>query len=367
MQNRPRLSIALPVVLLLTSIYGHSSTAQENTTTESSPQPRRFSDVFLSSPNHTVALQFTALFLHPSSDNLHYAAEALPLPAPTPNWRIYEIHPDYHFGFDVDLDVIFHKANTNLMLNWEHFHSSDSSSKKVASEDMLGPFFEIGPNASPYNKAHGKVHFRFDEANVDYGLLVNFGDRMQANLFAGVSYAYIKETLTSKYFSPDDTYTRSIKVPSRFSGAGPQVGFNFSYRIIDGFHLTGDAAASLLVGSMKNHTSYKSVSPELEPLDITPPNKQSTRVTKRTQVVPGLEGKLGLAYSYTFRKHYMISLEAGYEAQIYINALQSVDMGSQVPLNSVTAASVGVFARTFQRSLSNFALAGPYITLSLGF
>ncbi|MGE5196733.1 MAG: hypothetical protein ACM3JI_05330, partial [Anaerolineae bacterium] len=116
MKNRLRLLIAASSILSLTSLYANSSTAQENPPVEPMHKPHRSSDVFLTSPNYCFAFQFSALFLQPTSSNLHYVAEALPLPAPTPNWRIYEIHPDYHFGFDVGLNAMFHKTNTNLML-----------------------------------------------------------------------------------------------------------------------------------------------------------------------------------------------------------------------------------------------------------
>lgn len=371
MKSYAKLTIAASLILSSTNAFAGSvpalQPAPQPTASQTVPKPHTSSDVFLASPNYYVALEFSALFLKPMSSSLHYAAEALPLPAPTPNWKISEIHPDYHFAFDVGITGALHCTNTNVMLNWEHFHSRDSASKTVHTQNMVGPFFTIGPDASPYNEAHGHVHFRFEEINLDYGILVNFGDRAKTNLFAGVSYAYIKQTLTSKYSSPGDTYTRSIRTPSRFSGVGPQVGLNFSYRIVEGFHLAGNAMASLFVGSMKNHTIYESVSPLLGPLGITPPNRQKTKTARKTQVVPGLEGKLGLAYSYSFLKHYMVSIEAGYEAQIYFNAIQATDMGSEVPLNTVQAPTVGVYARTFQENLSNFALAGPYATVNLAF
>jgi hypothetical protein len=85
------------------------------------------------------------------------------------------------------------------------------------------------------------------------------------------------------------------------------------------------------------------------------------------QVVPGLEGKLGLAYSVTFSGDYLIDLEVGYESKVFLNALQSTDMGSEVDDVLIVAETSGVYARTFQRTLSNFALAGPYITASFGF
>src|SRR5690242_20401667 len=55
--------------------------------------PERPADaVYLFSPVSTVELGFTALILKPTASNLHYAAEADPLPAPSPHWTIHDIH-----------------------------------------------------------------------------------------------------------------------------------------------------------------------------------------------------------------------------------------------------------------------------------
>jgi hypothetical protein len=87
-------------------------------------------------------------------------------------------------------------------------------------------------------------------------------------------------------------------------------------------------------------------------------------------VVPGFEGNLGLAYDVNFKKSYMFKIEAGYQAQIYINAIPSIDMGSEVALNAIGAigtAATGVYARRFERVTSDFGLAGPYIKINFGF
>ena len=369
MKNRFKLLTTTALMLSLTSIYATTSSMQKTAPKKPEPEVKTYktSDVYLSSPEYTVGVYFTPQALKPTASNLHETAIAYPLPAPTPNWYIQDVKPQYHFGFDLGLNAIFHSTNTYLTFNWQYFHSCDSTSTTVPSSDMVGPFFEIGPDAAPYTRSTGHAHFLFNEANIDYGILVNFGSRAQANLFAGVSYAYIKEVLVGQYSNASGSFSRTIKAPSSFSGAGPQVGVNFAYRIAKGFHLAGDASAAILVGNMNNHTTYKSNSTLLSPLGITPPNTQHTRVDNRTQVVPAFAGKLGFAYAYKYYKHYMVSLEAGYQAQVYINAIQSVDMGSEVTLNNIAAPTVGVYARTFQRTLSDFALAGPYLTLTLGF
>jgi hypothetical protein len=45
------------------------------------------------------------------------------------------------------------------------------------------------------------------------------------------------------------------------------------------------------------------------------------------------------------------------------NFFFSVDISSQVITPPVIPNTVGVFARTFKRTLSNFGLAGPYVSI----
>jgi hypothetical protein len=361
MKSHLRLIALLLLSPQLATLYGDAEM-------KSKSPPHSSSEVFLSHPCSSFEVEFSPLFLKPSSSNLHYAAEAIPLPLPSPDWKISDIHPDTHFGFDVGLCGIFHRAHTALSLDWEHFHSSDSASKEVSSNNMIGPFFEIGPDAQPYKKAEGHAKFHFDQVNLDYGLFVHFGRRLEANLFAGAAYAHIKQTVKSTYSNSDKTIVRQIRAPSTFSGAGPQFGVDFSYCLVKGLHVTGESAASLFVGTLKNHTSYASLSPLNAGLGVGSPNKQGTSVHRRKgQVVPGFEGSLGLAYCFTFCKHYLIEIAAGYQAQVYFNAVQSVDMSSEVINVFPVPDTEGVFARTFTRTLSNFALSGPYARLNLGF
>lgn len=323
--------------------------------------------VLLYNPPYTFFASFEALALQPTGSNLYYAAQADPLPSTTPNWTIHEVHPDYSFGFDVAMGGIFHSTRSALTLDWEHFHSLDSNRKKLSSGDLIGPFFEIGPSEDVYKKAIGHVFFRFNEVNLDYSVMLNLGKRLELALFAGVSFLKVRQIHHLQLASLDGSVLRAIKRPSLFYGAGPQFGVDFGYKISKGFYLIGEGIVSFYAGRMKNHTDYKTASSALIPLGITPPNDQRVDVSERAQVVPGLEGKLGLSYSYLFCKHYMIKIAAGYRTQIYLNAIQSTDMASQLDMPPESETLVGVYARTFQRNLSNFALSGPYGEIAMAF
>lgn len=319
------------------------------------------------SPDFSVEFYASALFLKPSSSHLHYAVEAIPLPLPSPNWNVFDIHPKYHAAFDIGFKAIIHEKDTAFMANWQRFRSSRCAAENVGSNNMIGPFFEIGPDAALYTLADGKVRFAFDEANIDYGLLVDCGPDLEATLFGGIGIVRIEECLTSHFSNVAGTVARTINVPSTFVGAGPQFGFESSYYLTRSFSFAGKANISLLCGRLKNHTTYLALSPALAELDITPPNKQRTCVDTRFGVVPGIEEKMGITYSRTLRDDYFMDITVGYQVQLFVNALQSVDMGSEVVTPPVAPDTVGVFARTFQRTMSNFALAGPYLTFDFAF
>jgi len=335
-------------------------------------------EVVLESPKNDISVRFDALVMQPYANNLDYAAEALPFdyginrPITSPSWVIPDITTGYHFGFVVGLVGILHDTNSNIMLNWERYHSpDDTGSLSVPSaSDMIGPFFEIGPDASPYKMAKGTVSFDFDQVNLDYGTFVRFGSQLNMNLYSGVSFARIKENRYTRFSNTEDTVIRTLTVPSTFTGAGPQIGFDSTYKIVKGFQFIANASASLFVGTFKNNTTFTTQSSTIERIGDQNPNTQSTTVDNKMGIVPGLDGTLGLAYDFTFSDHYEFKIEAGYRAQLFINAIRSIDMGSEValgPIGSIGSAEVGVYARTFERTISDFALAGPYATITFGF
>lgn len=334
--------------------------------------------VTLGCPNYIFNAHFTGQALQAFANNLDYAAEALPFnygdsqPAVSPSWSIPQIPSDFHFGFDVGVVGVFQNINSNILANWQYFHSpNDTDSLTVASSTyMVGPFFEIGPDASAYKKSVGKAKFHFDEVNLDYGTFVDFGQFLQMNLFAGVGFNRIVEHRFTKFSSLSGNPTRTITVPASFIGAGPQLGTNFNYKIAKGFQFTGQTRATLLVGTFANSTTFSTLSEDLVDLGDINPNVQTIQVDNQSGLVPAFEGKLGFSYEYLYRSRYNFKIEAGYQAQVYINAIRTIDMGSEVALGtvgSVESQLLGVYARTFERVVSDFSLAGPYATASFEF
>ena len=323
--------------------------------------------LFASNNCSSNEVYFKALYLQPNSSNLYYGAEALPFPSPSPNWKSLEIRPDFHFGFDLGARVHFNRTCTILGLNWEHLHSNDSESHHASIENMVGPYFNIGPDAFEYKKAYGKVKHEFDAVSFNFGKEFNCFGCLSGSLFAGINFVRIEQKITSKFSNNDETVSRKIESPSTFCGAGPGFGIDFLYHLCSNLSLSGKTSVGFNYGSLKNQTTFTSNFPE--PIaGVTAPNIQKTTVPDRLQLVPNFNGKLGFTYQICFG-NCSASIDFGYQAQHYCNAIQSVDMSSEVatPPESIEAIEVGVFALSFTRTLSDFFVTGPYFSVSVGF
>lgn len=319
------------------------------------------------------------LYLQPNGSNLYYAAEAFPYdltiadPPVSPNWQIFEIDPDFHSGFEVGIKALLLKKDMGIELNWERLHAHDAKSMHVrplsyATGNMVGPIYDIGPNSSSYKAAKGKGVFKFDEVNLLVSKSICFVQDLTIGLDLGLSFARIEQKTTSFYHNSGASTSRNIFSKSSYWGVGPQIGINLDYDLYRGLCLTGSSSFSLYMGDIKNKATYESNAPGLAGVGVQEPNTQKNKIPTRSQLIPGFEERLGLAYAHSF-KSWNLSLGAGYTFQIYLNAVQSMDMLTQAIPNFAPGdfPTMGVFALTFNRTLSNFMLSGPYLFLEIGF
>ncbi|MCX5922206.1 MAG: Lpg1974 family pore-forming outer membrane protein [Candidatus Dependentiae bacterium] len=317
--------------------------------------------VLASSPAHRFEVYGSALALKPSTSNLHYAIETTQPSENATCRKVDEIHPSYHFGFDLGFKTIFHNEHTNLMVNYEHINARSSSKGHVSGEDYVSPIFQSGYNDSDFKKAHASVRFHFDEVNLDYGQLLSIGNHVCANIFGGVSFMRLKQNLCHVFTSEDQSIERSTSIATRFIGAGPQGGIEARYCLYKGLTLEGKGVSALLIGRMKDAAEYEREVSEVE-------TTQNIKVCARTQVVPAFLGKLGLSYEFEFCSDYVGRVAVGYQAQEYLNAIQSVEISDEpIAIASGFMRRQGPSNVAFQRTLSNFALSGAYVTLEVGF
>lgn len=316
------------------------------------------------------------LFLQPNGSDLYYAAQAIGLnpnlavPAISPQWKILEIDPSYHSGFEVGLKTLFSDPRVVLDLNWERLHAHDEASYTTSPDAgyMVGPISDIGPNSSSYKTAQGHVDFHFDQVNLDFGREFLLLGRLRATVFGGVGFARIKQKMESNYTNLGTAISRSFLAQSLFIGAGPQFGLFYNYRIFKGLLLTGESVAAFFMGQQTNRAVYQSTTPELAALGVSQPNVQSTQIPHRTQLVPAFEQRIGMAYE-IFWNCTALTVGLGYRCQAYLDAVQTMDMTAPqvLPSGTTFSSDTGLFAVGFERTLSNFLLSGFYASIDIKF
>lgn len=316
-------------------------------------------------------------YMQPSSTNFYYGASAIGitagLPAPadiaSPDWKVLKVSPDFHPGFEVGIGFTLNDANIGIGANWQRLHCEDSDSFQAsnAAGHMVGPFFDIGPNSASYKIAKGKAISHFDEVDVTFSKQLCFFNNFHVRFYAAASFLRIRQSLQSTYSNVAGTVIRKVKINSTYTAGGPQIGLDYDYRIYKGFFFSGCSILSLFAGQMKNATTYQSFTPELTLIGLAQPNKQATKIPNQTELVPAFEQKLGFSYLAIW-KQLKATFEIGYRFQVYIDAVQNINMASQaVPVDLVETPDVGVFAVAFEQSNSNFMLMGPYAKVGIEF
>ena len=298
------------------------------------------------------------LLLKPGSGNLEYGTLVYPLPVLTPHWENQAINPNYSPAFNIGAAYFISDTYNDLRTSWTHLDTTDSASFVGGNNNFAGPPYLIGPGANAYNFGSGSVNFRYDAVNFEAGHLFRAGRPFQVRVLGGVQYVSITQNMTGTFSSDSSINSQTYTTNSSFSGAGPRVGVNtqFSGRY---FQFVGDMAAVALIGTQELNQTFNTVSP-----NFPGGNPQSFSSPNGTQVVPGLDSKLGGSYSFPFRRG-IFKIEAGYQAAIYIGAVNSYSLGQvTTPLQMQDA---GVFFATAQHEQSNFFAHGPYLSSTFSF
>lgn len=266
--------------------------------------------VFLATPCLSFGVDLNILYLQPSSSNHNYSIELA-----TPKWKIHEIHPKYNLGYEFGLSAFFHERSTEADLNYIHYrsHEDDKTEGLLINQGTL------------YTFAKGHASYSFDAGHFDYGILINCGTCLKTNLYGGIGLVRLKQKIKT-VFTNSGSFKSSIS--SKFSGIGPEFGFDFSYGLQDGFQIVGKATGTLFIGRIKNHLP-------------------TVHCHHRKEILPGLEGKAGFAYTFKLGDC-ICSFIGGYQILYYLNAIQTIDTN-------------------FLVHSRHFSLAGPYGSFDVAF
>lgn len=305
----------------------------------------------------------TYLYLKPTADDIDFVSLTTPGPINSPDWNVKSVKPRFISAFDMGVGYVFPNCGNDLKVNWLHFQANNSNSFSVSGTDFAAPFFSVGPQGGFFQNARGKIHHKFDGVNLNAGQYVDIGRSVRLRLYGGVSFAKIKQEITSRFTDSQDTIDLKVRQHSDFMGVGPQLGVSTDYIICPNFSLVGDASGALLIGRKERHMNFTSNSVLAAAAGLASPNFQRIKEDSFTDTIYGLDGKLGLNYTFCICDRVPISIEAGYRVALYINAIHVVIPTSMV----VTPATGTVAVSTLGTTRGDFGFNGPYFTVNVSF
>ncbi len=329
-------------------------------------------------PNLPSSNEFTAgaLFLRPGGSN-DYAVLVNPFnpnvasPILSPSWESKGINPNFSAGFLLNFRHVFSNSGSDANIYWAHLNTSDKATFPVnrnapPAQQMTGPFWNIGPDAGPTSSANGKLDNHYDVLNVEVGKHVNFDPNLESRFFAGVSGLWLQHKINANFSGTDPIlglYQFGVTTNSKYNAAGFRLGMDGEYHGWFNINAIGLLAGNLYIGSLQPNTDTVGSGSILATAGI-PENHQSISHRSFTQVVPSIDAKLGLKYSHQYLNDKSLSIEAGYMASIYVNAIQNYVTSTYVP-GSLGIVSGSVFLQSLIKTTESFSVDGPYINVSV--
>ena len=314
-----------------------------------------------------------ALFLRPTGNNDYGVVvspfnPAVTLPIEDPSWQVEGINPDYSAGFFLDLRYVFPNSGSDVNLYWAHLRTNDNTSTPPLENgnppffQMSGPEWEIGPDANPIRNITSQAKFNYDVLNGEFGKYLNLDPNLRTRLFAGISGLWLQEQLTANFSGPTDNLNFTNINTSKFNGGGMRLGIDGQYPIYNNFNVVGLLAGDLFIGSQNPSSQFIGSSTLLAVSGI-PTNFQSISHKSYIQLIPAVDAKLGLKYSYQSADNKTWSVEGGYMASIYVNAVQNYVPSTYVP-GSAGINSGAIFLQGLIKTIENFTVDGPYVMVS---
>ena len=236
-----------------------------------------------------------------------------------------------NWGWGFKLEGSYHfRTGNDLNLNWYHLGTTQDRSDALATGTTYVSNFPAtgGFTALAANQASGQLKTKWDAVNLEFGQLAHFGELENIRFHGGVQYSYINPSVNAALRDSTTTGYELQSSSLKYNGFGPRVGADFAYGWGNGLGMYANTASALLVGTQKFTQSA---------LNVTPAGVQESDNFhgSSTQIVPDLEAKLGLTYTYAMAQG-DLSLDVGWMWVNYFNALAYEGAAAGAPLGQTT-------------------------------
>jgi hypothetical protein len=246
-----------------------------------------------------------------------------------------------------------------------HFNSSDSASVSASGSTSIAPPYYFGPNAQGEiigSRATSSVKFNVDNVNLLFSHAFPKGHYAQFSAYAGLGSAYLKQAITNTYSGDQDAnddpnpFTNTVYNTSKYIGIGPKLGIAATGLLTNEFSIVAELASTLMVGSMKSKTNFKT-----QGLDNPTPAHTALSDISQIKIVPEIASNIALSYHKAFKKGSYLTTQLGYMYRLYVDGINQVVPSELVP-NQFRNGVIALISST--QVQSNLDLSGPYIKVS---
>lgn len=291
------------------------------------------------------SLSFRAdwIFFSPTSESVYYATT---IGGSHPNTRIANRLDKYQSGYRLGAAYAFCHCNSYFSAMWTDLMFNHENEYTGAALIGNAPAFGLTfPAAIFSSQAHD---FHFHSLDLIFGQKIVSKPCIDLDIFAGVQYGW--------FISKDHFFYRtalsSLEVEGNgdFWGWGPQIGISAEAPLWHSFNFTGTLSSGLLIG--KPHVKYMARLPQIE-----------IHEANAWRTVPFIDCGLGISYDFCintfqclrrlFAKEFHCSLEAGYEAVSYFDALATI--------RTFDVSNAGNVLDVYR----NVTMHGPYVAIDI--
>lgn len=240
---------------------------------------------------------------------------------------------DPSFGYGAMIGWRFANTGNDMHLNYFNTENDDSDTTTRGGEGVnlhtvggINNDFWFLDGGTAIDKASGKNELSLSAIDFELGQHIDVGCHTSMRFFVGISRHDLEKETKHSYYGvrpvdaqPDQVLTEDVDQQTEFKGLGPRFGIDSQYAFNNGFGLVGHFSAALLYGKMDSKTrAIQRNAP------VGSPQQESgngVSVTDRRIVIPNLELKLGVDYSYCFNGGSIVTAELGYWGKTYLGGL----------------------------------------------
>lgn len=245
--------------------------------------------------------------------------------------------PEERWGVGGRLGYVFDSHKYDIQLRYFGI-DTDSDFNGIASIN--------GTSTFPLNQ---ESSYDFNSAELMFGVYYKPVQPIMLRLSYGIAFVDIEQKTSATVSSVLVEGTTDIfHDKSSFYGFGPKFRVDGQLDIVNSFSVVGKVGVSTLFGQSKEQVDL------YDTLDGT--TISNTYNNSQDPVAIGFDTKLGVRYAGALGDRVSLNIEAGYQFDAYLNALQKDKVQQTIAAGEL-----------YYAAEENYTISGPYISLSMDF